>query len=158
MVTGVLPFRGETSGVVTDGILNRAPVAPVRLNPDLPAKLEAVIHKALEKDRKLRYQSAAEIPTDLQRLKRDSVSGRAAVAAVESRSGPTRRSIRLLAVAVATIVILAMAGGAWLFFSRKAHALTDQDTIVLADFTNSTNDSGRIAELGSQYRSLLRPA
>ena len=140
MVTGVLPFRGETAGVVTDGILNRAPVAPVRLNPDLPAKLEEVIHKALEKDRKLRYQSAADIRTDLQRLKRDSESRRAAVAAPESRSGPTRRSIRQLAVAVATIVILVLAGGAWLFFSRKAHALTDKDTIVLADFTNSTND------------------
>ena len=66
MVTGIMPFRGETLGVITEAILNRAPVAPVRLNPDLPPKLEETINKALEKDRKLRYQSAADIRTDLQ--------------------------------------------------------------------------------------------
>ena len=75
MATGALPFRGDTSGVITEAILNRDPVAPVRLNPDLPAKLEDVINKALEKDRKLRYQNAADIRTDLQRLKRDTSSG-----------------------------------------------------------------------------------
>ncbi len=75
MVTGVLPFRGETSGVVTNAILERAPLPPVRLNPDIPAKLEEIINEALEKDRKLRSQSAAEIRTRLQRLKRDTMSG-----------------------------------------------------------------------------------
>src|ERR1700751_1170467 len=80
MVTGVQPFRGETSGVIANAILERAPVPPVRLNPDLPPKLEEVINKALEKDRKLRYQNAGDIRTDLQRLKRDSESGRAAAA------------------------------------------------------------------------------
>src|SRR5208282_3818484 len=79
MATGALPFRGDTSGVITDGILNRAPAAPARLNPDLPTKLEDVIHKALEKDRNLRYQSAADIRTDLKRLLRDSSSGRTEV-------------------------------------------------------------------------------
>src|ERR1700751_2678823 len=79
-VKGVQPFRGETSGVIANAILERAPVPPVRLNPDLPPKLEEVINKALEKDRKLRYQNAGDIRTDLQRLKRDSESGRAAAA------------------------------------------------------------------------------
>jgi Tol biopolymer transport system component len=76
MSTGVVPFRGETSGVITEAILNRAPVAPVRLNPELPAKLEDIINKALEKDRDLRYQAASDVRTDLKRLRRDTDSGR----------------------------------------------------------------------------------
>jgi tetratricopeptide (TPR) repeat protein len=140
MVTGVQPFRGDTSGVITEAILNRAPVAPIRLNPDLPAKLEEVINKALEKDKKLRYQSAAEMRTDLQRLKRDSDSGRAAVAASEAALKPARESARWGAVAGAAILVVGLALGGWLFFSRKAHALTDKDTIVLADFANTTGD------------------
>ena len=141
MVAGVLPFRGETSGVIAEAILNRTPVAPVRLNPNLPPKLEEVIAKALEKDRKLRYQSAAEIRTDLQRLKRDSDSSRVAAAAIGSGLKPTRKSNRWVALAAATIVIVGLAVGGWLFFSRKAHSLTDKDTIVLADFDNKTGDA-----------------
>jgi serine/threonine protein kinase len=71
MATGALPFRGESTGVIFDSILNRAPVLPVRLNPDLPAELERIINKALEKDRNLRYQHSADMGTDLQRLKPD---------------------------------------------------------------------------------------
>src|SRR6202453_3152463 len=71
MVTGFVPFRGESMGVVAEAILNRVPVAPVRLNPDFPPKLEEAIHKALAKDRKLRYQNAADLQTDLRRLARD---------------------------------------------------------------------------------------
>ncbi len=84
MATGAVPFRGETSGVITEAILNRAPVAPVRLNPELPAKLEDIINKALEKDRDLRYQAASDIRTDLKRLRRDTDSGR-----ISSTSGRT---------------------------------------------------------------------
>ncbi len=75
MATGALPFRGDTSGVVFDGILNREPVAPVRLNPDLPVRLEEIINRALEKDRTLRYQNASDLRVELQRVKRDSSSG-----------------------------------------------------------------------------------
>jgi serine/threonine protein kinase/tetratricopeptide (TPR) repeat protein len=86
MATGSLPFRGETSGVINDAILNRAPAPATRLNPDLPAKLEEIINKALEKDRDLRCQSAGELRADLKRLRRDTDSSRTGVA---SASGPT---------------------------------------------------------------------
>jgi serine/threonine protein kinase len=76
MATGQLPFRGESTGVIFDGIMNRAPLPPLRLNPDLPPKLEDIVNKALEKDRDLRYQHAADMRTDLQRLKRDTDSNR----------------------------------------------------------------------------------
>ncbi len=80
MATGALPFRGETSGVIFDGIMNRAPVAPVRLNPDLPPRLEDIINRALEKERELRYQHAADIKSELLRLRRDTGSGHTAYA------------------------------------------------------------------------------
>ena len=80
MATGQLPFRGDSTATIFDAILNRAPVASVRLNPDVPPKLEDIINKALEKDCNLRYQHASDIRTDLQRLKRDTESSRSLVA------------------------------------------------------------------------------
>ncbi len=86
MATGALPFRGDTSGVIFEAILNREPVAPVRINPDLPPKLEEIIHRALEKDRDLRYQHASDVRAELQRLKRDSSSGRLRAVPLEKGS------------------------------------------------------------------------
>jgi len=95
MATGTLPFRGDTSALIFDAILNRAPVSPVRLNVDLPAKFEDILNKALEKDRNLRYQSAADIRADLQRLKRDTDSGR--LAAQSSGPGAADREMGTVA-------------------------------------------------------------
>ena len=78
MATGQVPFRGDSTAEIFDAILNRVPAAPVRLNPGLPAKLEDIINKALEKDKNLRYQHAADMRADLQRLKRDTDTGRQA--------------------------------------------------------------------------------
>src|ERR1700675_1883466 len=88
MCTGALPFQGDTSGVIFDAILNRPPISPVRLNPEVPAELERIINKALEKDQNLRYQHASELRADLQRAKRDTSSGR-----VDAYSGPGALSV-----------------------------------------------------------------
>ena len=143
MATGTSPFRGESSGVIFNAILERAPVPPVRLNPDLPAKLEETINKSLEKDRNLRYQHASEIRTDLQRLKRDTESGRAITPMAEARLKPAPKSTRLLWMAVAsgTVLGIGLAAGSWLLSSPKAHALTEKDTIVIAEFSNTTGDA-----------------
>jgi serine/threonine protein kinase/tetratricopeptide (TPR) repeat protein len=137
MTTGKLPFRGETSGIIFDAILNHAPVAPVRLNPGVPADLERVIQKCLEKDRELRYQHAAEIRSDLQRLRRDTGSPQAVPAAetapIVAKSGRKFRALAALAIA-------AGAATAGYFYTHRPPKLTDKDTIVLADFANSTGD------------------
>jgi serine/threonine protein kinase/Flp pilus assembly protein TadD len=142
MATGQLAFRGESVATILEAILNRAPVAPVRLNPNLPSKLEETITKALEKDRNLRYQHASEIRADLERLKRDTDSGRSAAASAGQLS-PTPKFFALprwAAAAGTLVVLLALTLGGWLFFSRKVHALKAGDTVVLADFTNKTAD------------------
>jgi serine/threonine protein kinase len=104
MATGVLPFRGESTGIVFEAILNRVPVAAVRLNPDVPAELERIINKALEKDRNLRYQSAAEMRTDLQRLKRDTDS-RNSVPLPESTPASRKRRLQWVIVGVVGVIV-----------------------------------------------------
>jgi len=133
MATGMLPFRGDSAGAIFDAILNRAPVPPARLNPDLPVDLERIIDKCLEKDRTLRYQHASEIRTDLQRLKRDTDSGRVVAATGVPKRWP------LMVPAAAAIAVLAIVAAGYFYFNRTPK-LTDKDTIVLADFTNTTGD------------------
>jgi tetratricopeptide (TPR) repeat protein/predicted Ser/Thr protein kinase len=137
MATGTLPFRGESSGTIFDSILNRTPAAAVRLNPDLPPELEAIINKCLEKDRNLRYQHASEIRTDLQRLKRDSESARVSARATPVAVNNGVKRWKVIAPAAAIVLGLIAAGYVYL---RGAPKLTDKDTIVLADFANSTGD------------------
>jgi serine/threonine protein kinase/tetratricopeptide (TPR) repeat protein len=135
IATGALPFRGESTGLIFNAILERQPVPPVRLNPDLPSKLEEIISKCLEKDRNLRYQHASDIRSDLQRLNRDTESRK--LAAIEVGAAPRVRTWITMVV-----VVLAMVATASYFFShRSATKLTDKDTIVLADFDNKTGDA-----------------
>jgi tetratricopeptide (TPR) repeat protein len=137
MATGVLPFRGDSPGAIFDAILNRSPTAAVRLNPDVPAELERIIDKCLDKDRTLRAQHASEICADLRRLKRDSDSGRITPAA---RALPAPRRARDRMLAVVGLVAAVVAFSAYYFYSQRAPGLTDKDTIILADFTNTTGD------------------
>src|ERR1022692_2641947 len=141
MATGKLPFRGESSGMVFDCILNRDPVPPVRLNPAVPAELERIIDKCLEKDRNLRYQHASEIGADLQRLKRDTGQppgpGRVTTGAEPGAGTPIAKRRKAIAAAVAAVLALFAAG---YFYLHRTPRLTDKDTIVLADFTNTTGD------------------
>jgi serine/threonine protein kinase/predicted Zn-dependent protease len=136
MATGTTPFRRETSAATFDSILHKTPVAPVRLNPELPRRLEEIINKALEKDRKLRYQHASEIRADLQRLTRDRDFGQETLVTTTVASVASRRWRMLVFVLVAGLI----AGGV-LWRSRRGHILTEADTIVLADFTNTTGDA-----------------
>jgi len=145
MTTGAMPFRGESTGVIFESILSRTPVPPVRLNPDLPPKLEEIISKCLEKDLDLRYQHASDIRTDLQRLKRDSESGQSSAASSDTVAIPKARATQgrtLWKVALPVLLVaLLVSGGIYYRSHQQSKRLTDKDTIVLADFANSTGDA-----------------
>ena len=164
MATGKQAFSGNTSAEIFDAILNRTPVAPVRLNPAVPPKLEDIIIRALEKDPNLRYQHASDMRSELQRLKRDTESGRSAVASDTAQPARTAAAISPAAASAesksaaaaaapakshrakwpvvigAALVIVVASVASWLYFTRHAQALTDKDTIILAEFANTTGD------------------
>jgi Tol biopolymer transport system component/serine/threonine protein kinase len=131
MATGALPFRGDTSGLVFDAILNRAPAEPVRLNPALPSKLVEIISKALEKDRNLRYQHASDIRTDLHRLKRDTESARVAVgeSATPSRRW-SRRRVLAAACGIAVVALLVVVSTRWKGSAVALHPTLSQVTFA----------------------------
>ncbi len=133
MGTGTRPFRGDSTGAIFDSILNRAPAPAVRLNPDVPAELDRILDKCLEKDRNLRYRHASDIRTDLQRLKRDTESGRVTGTAAPAVTPRWQKRV----AAAAAVLALSVTG---YFYSHRAPILTDKDTIVLADFDNETDD------------------
>jgi eukaryotic-like serine/threonine-protein kinase len=139
MATGRMAFPGQTVAIIHDAILNRPPVSLNQSNPNAPPELERIVSKALEKNRKLRYQNAADIRTDLQRLKRDTESTRLTAASTTTTSLNERRTIRWkMPVSVALLVAVLTAGGYFRF--HRLPKLSEKDTIVLADFTNTTGD------------------
>jgi non-specific serine/threonine protein kinase len=141
MCTGTLPFRGDTSALIFNAILERAPVTPVRLNPDVPAELERIINKALEKDRDLRYQSAAELRADLKRLQRGSESGRTVPGAASNLRIPILKA-KILVPAFLVLLVAGMFGLRW--YARRPSAApiasTEKPSIVVLPLQNLSND------------------
>jgi eukaryotic-like serine/threonine-protein kinase len=170
MATATLPFRGDTTATIFDSILHKSPAPAVRMNPELPAKLEDIINKAIEKDRDLRYQHASDLRADLKRLKRETESSKSAVPAAVEEEPPSRASSSAAAsrrtssgrssaaqsaevptatsrrwkILVSVVVVVAAAAVAAVFYFRSrppaVAPLTEKDTVVLTDFDNTTGD------------------
>jgi predicted Ser/Thr protein kinase len=140
MATGTLPFRGESSGLIFKAILDAAPTPAVRLNPDAPAELERIINKALEKDRNLRYQSAAEMRADLQRLGRDTESGRLPAAAPAPLHVASRTRTWARFAAVGLVIVAAVSIGVYRRGSHPAIGSNVREPLFVAEFTNVAND------------------
>jgi Tol biopolymer transport system component/predicted Ser/Thr protein kinase len=165
MATGALPFRGDTSGVITDAILNRAPVAPVRLNPEVPPKLEEIINRGLEKDRDLRYQHAADLRAELKRLKRDTGSGRisatgtraaeapgapevAGISAIVTGVQPAAKPSRTKYIVAGVAVLLAAVGFALYHFKSTSTAPSGPAKITQISHWNKPMDGARLSPDG----------
>jgi eukaryotic-like serine/threonine-protein kinase len=138
MVTGQLPFPGETSALIFNAILTSDPPPPIRFNRNVRPDLERIIYKCLEKDRNLRYQHASDIRTDLQRLKRDTESNKSTAVVESALSTPKRQAPWIFGAMV--LIVVALVAGYYVFRHRRPK-LTEKDTIVLADFANSTGDA-----------------
>jgi TolB-like protein/tetratricopeptide (TPR) repeat protein/predicted Ser/Thr protein kinase len=138
MVTGKLPFLGDTSGVLFESILNRAPVAPVRLNPAVPPELERIVSKALEKERDLRYHSGAELRTDLKRLKRETESGK--TSATQTRAEAPRHSRKMMLGAMGAVLVFTIAGALAWFLLQSQHSSAPIRSLAVLPFANSGGD------------------
>jgi serine/threonine protein kinase/tetratricopeptide (TPR) repeat protein len=138
MCTGTLPFRGETSGVMFESILNRAPAPAIRLNPDIPPKLEEIINKCLEKDRNLRYQHASDIRTDLQRLKRDTETGKSAavtgISVIPLLKPWWQKRAAITGVAVAILAVVLWLTSIYLYPHKSI------DSVAVLPFVNTSGD------------------
>ncbi|HUA86523.1 MAG TPA: protein kinase [Bryobacteraceae bacterium] len=161
MATGALPFRGDTSGVITDAILHQAPVAPVRLNPEIPPKLEEIINRAIEKDRDLRYQHASDLRSELKRLKRDTdssrihssasgavqeITGERHVAQSAAAEGPRSRAREYLVLAA--LLVLLVAGIAAFHFWPRSGAPTGAPSITQLSQWNKPMDDATLSPDG----------
>ncbi len=147
MATGRIPFEGSSSGEICGAILHKNPTPTPQLNPQIPGEVEALIHKALEKDRNLRYQHAADMRADLQRMKRDTEIGRSLTASsgkvvvVQEMSAAAKgKRWKIVAPAAVLLAVTLIAAGLY-YRSHQTRPLTEKDTIVLSDFTNTTGES-----------------